>query len=671
MVRSSRKRLFASALIASATSLASPVAHAIDEVAPQPVPLSIPTFLNEGWGVTPFLVTAPTTKKSSASRVNTEFIDAVGNIPVPTPGYTLTSSIVVELASAKVTSAALIQVARNAGAMVRPHDGAPGFVLIDSPAAAWTVQGAVNLANQIRAGAAGFGVKSAYLDIAMPLSSRTLPNDPDFSMQWSLHNTANPLFDVNAEPAWDAGYRGAGITVAIVDQGWQTSHPEFLFAYNTTASQSGNETDSHATECAGIVGMRANNSIGGAGIAYQCMMSKLYYGSSSVNAAAFAFRNDLNFIKSNSWGPPDNGLISFMPSNERTAIQNAINTGRNGLGTIFVWAAGNGAAINDRVDYDPYASSRFTIAIGGIYIDDTRSQYSEPGASLLAAAQSDRDFTSSDIGIYTTLPGNGYTSSFGGTSAACPLAAGVVALILQANPSLTWRDVQHIIVNSTRWCDQSNSDWVFNGAGRRVNHNYGFGSIDAGAATRLAAQWRNVPAVQSYVSPSTTVSTAIPNNSPTGVTSTMDVPADLVAEHIEVNVTINHTNIGDLRLVLTSPRGTQSVFALPRSDGTDNYSNYLFTTTRCWDEHTAGTWSLFVADEMGAASGNFSSWRLTAYGTTPYCAGDWNRDGAVNSQDFFDFLTALFAGAADFNRSGYTDSQDFFDFLTAFFGACD
>jgi hypothetical protein len=52
------------------------------------------------------------------------------------------------------------------------------------------------------------------------------------------------------------------------------------------------------------------------------------------------------------------------------------------------------------------------------------------------------------------------------------------------------------------------------------------------------------------------------------------------------------------------------------------------------------------------------------------CPADWNHDGTVTSQDFFDFVDAFFAGNADFNNNGTTDSQDFFDFLNAFFAGC-
>jgi kexin len=601
-------------------------------------------------GAARFHIDNPRAKSSPAARDDAAAPSSAG--------YTLFSRVIIEPGAADVAPALAA-----AGVVPAPLEGAPGFLVAECD----SIADAIALANSLRARP---GVKGAYIDARAPFVPRTLPTDPSFGQQWHLHNTSEPLHDVNAEPAWDAGYTGAGVTIGIVDQGWQIAHPDLAAAYSAAASQTGGTSDNHATGCAGIAGERANNGLGGASIAYDCMLSKLYYGAASVNAAAFGFRNDLNAVKSNSWGPADNGIISYMTSAERAALVSAATTGRAGLGTIFVWAGGNGASASDRVDYDPYASSRYVVPVGAIYLDDRRSTYSEPGSALLTVAQSDRDFSGTDTGIFTTSGPSGYTSAFGGTSAACPLGAGVVALMLQANPALTLRDVQHILVRSARRNDPTSSTWSQNGAGLSVSYDYGFGAIDAGAASAMAATWNPVGPELALASGTLGVGQTIPDASPAGIVRTFVVPDETVVEHVEVVLNVTHANIGDLRITLGSPSETQSVLATLRTDGTDNYAGYIFTTRRHWGESAAGEWSLTIADERAGNSGTWVSWSLTVYGGAPPCAADYNMDRVFNSQDFFDFVTDFFTGDADFNRNGTTDSQDFLDFLTAFFTGC-
>lgn len=81
-----------------------------------------------------------------------------------------------------------------------------------------------------------------------------------------------------------------------------------------------------------------------------------------------------------------------------------------------------------------------------------------------------------------------------GTSASAPLAAGIAALALEANPSLTWRDMQYLVVLTSRSTPlEKESGWILNGVKRKVSHKFGYGLMDAGAMVNLAEQWTNVP----------------------------------------------------------------------------------------------------------------------------------------------------------------------------------
>ena len=97
------------------------------------------------------------------------------------------------------------------------------------------------------------------------------------------------------------------------------------------------------------------------------------------------------------------------------------------------------------------------------------------------------------------------THSFGGTSSATPLVSGVISLMLEANGNLSWRDVQEIIVLTSKKNDLSDTSWGANGAGHLVSHKYGFGVIDAGAATSMASNWSNLmPESNATYGPTTT-----------------------------------------------------------------------------------------------------------------------------------------------------------------------
>lgn len=616
-----------------------------------------------GEGREPFLVADPDSAVSPARRDNTDLIDKRGRTPAPRPGYTVFARVVVPAADA----VELTERVRQAGvrAKVHPHPSVRGFWLVECD----TVSEAARLADAL---AADPRYTDAAVDIERPHVLRDLPTDPDFAQQWFLRNTVTPAADLNVEDAWSAGVTGLGVTVGIVEGGWQVTHPDIAANYDEGASMTGGSSTSHSTSCAGLVGARANNGAGGVGVAFNAHVSKLIYGNDVATANAFAYRNDLNDVKSNSWGLGDDGTLQAMSPVERAAIEQGVTSGRDGLGTVFCWAAGNGGD-EDRMDYDPYASSRHTIAIGAIGDHDTHAPYSERGSSLLVVTHS----SGNERFVFTTANQSGYNASFGGTSAACPIGAGVVALLLEANPDLTVRDVQHVLVNSARRCDPASASWTTNGAGRAISYDYGFGALDAGAAVTLARNWTPVAPVQPFDSGVVAVNAAIPDNNAAGLTRTIWVPPGLRIEHVELVMNATTTYAGDLYITLTSPSATPSVLAENRDDPQDNLNDYLFTTVRCWGEEAGGIWTVRVSDRGPLDLATWNSFRLRIYGTPsgPTPCGVADLAEPIGQLNFFDVSAylALYA-AGDPDADLHADGQiNFFDvgaFLLSYNAGC-
>ncbi len=614
-------------------------------------------------GVVRFYVEDPEASVSSAWRDETLRADKSGNVPEPRPGFELTSRVIVRTDN----PAPLYAFALSApGLVVEPLAGVSGYWT----ASAGTVREAAAIADDL---ADRREFAEVYLDSTPPRVLRDLPNDPRFPEQWHLNNELAPLFDVNAEAAWDAGYSGIGVVVGIVEGAWQHDHPDLADNYNADASQTGGSVTAHATSCAGVAGEVAYNDVMGAGMAYGAELSSQLYGSALETAVALAYRNDLNDIKSNSWGPPDVGDVYYMPSVVRVAIEESIATGRGGLGEVFVWAAGNGGS-SDRVDYDPYVSSRFTLCVGAIGDADIRATYNETGSSMLVVAQS----SGNERRIHTTSSYSGWTTSFGGTSAASPLAAGVVALMLEANPGLTWRDVQHVLIDSARMNDPDDADWLTNTGGYDINYNYGFGAVDAGAAVAVAQTWVNVPHELVIDTGVIAVDTPIPDNDPSGVVETASISDNIRIETVELILNVLTTFVGDLEIALTGPSGVESVLARQRGgDSQDDYVDYIFTSFRHWGEESAGDWTINISDR---ASGDLATWidyRLVFYGT-PVCLGDLDEDGAIGLGDLAALLSAYgtcegdagFDPAADFDNTGCIDLADLSYLLSVYGESC-
>lgn len=196
-------------------------------------------------------------------------------------------------------------------------------------------------------------------------------------------------------------------------------------------------------------------------------------------------------------------------------------------------------------------------------------------------------------------------------------------MVLEANPKLSWRDLQHLVVNTSRMTDRQDKGWQKNGAGHYVNHKYGFGVLDTAALVTAATspKWQTVPEQHmcreldhtdnKRIPARGTLTSSIVSTGCAGKTNCV-----MRLEHVRVYVTLSHKTRGSLRIVLTSPAGTRSELLAPRERdySGDGFQNWPFMTVFSWGENPVGTWKIEVSDTKGV-EGEFKKWSIRLYGT--------------------------------------------------------
>ena len=343
------------------------------------------------------------------------------------------------------------------------------------------------------------------------------------TLQWHLRPTVingkKIEADVKAEKALILS-AGKNIIIALIDDGFDIDHPEFcrkgkvVFPKDISSGSKDPRPryphENHGTACAGVA---TASGINASGVAPESALMPVRLSSSlgsiaEANAFKWAADNGADII-SCSWGPvdgdwsnpkdPSHTTFTDLPDSTRLAMDFAISRGRKGKGCIITFAAGNG---NEDIKYDGYASYDKVMAVAACNDTNRRSVYSDYGKNVWCS------FPSSDLeyapfhhpgpltnGIYTTdrvgekgyNPLGDYTDDFGGTSSSCPGAAGTVALMLSANPDLTWKQAREIIKDTCEKIDEAGGKYDSHGHSKY----YGYGKVNAEKAVRKALELKS------------------------------------------------------------------------------------------------------------------------------------------------------------------------------------
>ncbi|KAL3848249.1 hypothetical protein ACJMK2_019118, partial [Sinanodonta woodiana] len=379
----------------------------------------------------------------------------------------------------------------------------------------------------------------------------------------------------------------------------------------------------HGTQVAGLIAAERDNDNCIVGVAYGSTLIGIRFLGSSyttdiTEAAAIAHGYESVDVSCSSWGPPDRRGYFAPGALTAAAFEFGVTQGRRGKGIIYVWAAGNGGT-TDNCNADGYANSIYTVTISSVNAKGQPAFYSEVCPPALAVTYSGDRYHKYMV---TTSTLGSCSGGMEGTLLSAPQAAGMVALALQANPNLTWRDVQHLIVKTAKYqnlTEATEYGFTLNGAGNYVGQMFGFGLMDAEAMVKYAKTWETVPQQEIYTSNISTPYWVL--NSTIYVKSeTLEIEKTCsinYLEHVKVLTTFQNSQRANVELELLSPAGTRSKLMTRRifDHGVSSEQEWVFMSVQFWGEDPEGNWT-FSIRIPSTDTGNLTSWQLILYGTT-------------------------------------------------------
>lgn len=495
------------------------------------------------------------------------------------------------------------------------------------------------------------------------------------------------------------------VVVGVTDDGCKLNHPDFSSAgkfagwgyfrgnrlivredIDANPDEMYKPGANHGTACAGVIAGEVD-AVLTVGAAPGCRLLPIQWESNgpfllisdSKLLAAINYMADKVDVVSNSWGSSPSNMFSMTVTNRIAAL--ATSGGRRGRGIVFLWAAGNeNCPIQHSAQVDvPYdrgwrfnadgtrtwigvsTSRQFrhnlvnisnVMYVAALASNAQRSHYSNYGTGIAICAPTSNvheylRLSVTGLGITTTTgEGSGVTATFGGTSSATPLVAGIAALTISANPSLTPAQIIFILKRTASknlnlagyprtppasfdptptWDvspiapfdrgdfsdigipDGSWSPW------------FGHGRVDAAAAVAEALHQPGGRGSEQVFRQVSTPILHIPDNNPSGVHDTLHFNDIARVGTVKVSVDITHTYIGDLRVTLIAPSG-RAVVLHDRAGGRADDIKKIFDVSNTpglaglVGESIQGDWILLAQDLAAIDTGLLSRWELEITG---------------------------------------------------------
>jgi subtilisin-like proprotein convertase family protein len=487
--------------------------------------------------------------------------------------------------------------------------------------------------------------------------STTSISDEFFDKQWhikSLGNQVNPYSDSltieeNDLDVMDIYHRYMGynngnpIVVQVVDTGVDANHEDLIdnmdlgLSRNSDTKKMGDPvvTGKHGTMCAGIIGARAFNGKGVRGVApFVKIAGSNWLGYQSYLELEEVWTgNDPDgkiAISSNSWGKTIADQATKYEELMQWGADNLRKINGKAYGKLFIKASGNSRGIRHDSNLQYESSNPYVITVAGLTNENKHASYSTAGSNVFVSGYAGNFYKNSATIATTTVEGNtdlptwdedtkkNYTYAMNGTSAATPTVAGSLALVLEACPTLSWRDVRYLIAKTAIKIDTDNTSWHTNSAGFHHSVDYGFGLINPKEMITQCQDNYTPLADSSNESEVFNIDDiAIPDNDSSGISQDFEVTIDKKIEWVGLTVYSDHDRSSDLEINLTSPAGTPTRIMWGKNSGGDNYSlkdGFRYGSVAFIDETSSGTWTLKVADINKSKTGTLTKLKFEVFG---------------------------------------------------------